>query len=150
MWLRLRNVEIKKAFVLSSARRIPDPYLLCESPRPISFLGTLIPFLLGDPRLLNLPRNWLSQPPVFSLGELYCQGKGESFSFRNCFLLLRAVVPKSLRQHSPNPRVEGLSPRGPKVVSWRRLQTSKEPGQAICDFTAFKQLQTNHVIQLQR
>ena len=35
MWLRLRNVEKTKMFVLSSLR-IPDPYLLFESLRPLS------------------------------------------------------------------------------------------------------------------
>ena len=36
MWLRLRNVEGGKKFVLSSFWRIPDPYLLLENPRPLS------------------------------------------------------------------------------------------------------------------
>ena len=47
MWLRLRNVEENKTFVLFFfSLRIPDPYLL-----------------LGDPWLLiNLPRNWLLKP----------------------------------------------------------------------------------------
>ena len=35
MWLRIRNVEKTKMFVLSSLR-IPDPYLLFESLRPLS------------------------------------------------------------------------------------------------------------------
>ena len=36
MRLRLRNVEKKKVFVLCSSLRIPDPYFLLESPKPLS------------------------------------------------------------------------------------------------------------------
>ena len=38
--LRLRNVEEKKMFVLSSSLRIRDPYLHFESPKSFLLLGT--------------------------------------------------------------------------------------------------------------
>ena len=39
MWLRLRNVEEKRTFVLASSLRTPDLYLLLENPRSLSLWG---------------------------------------------------------------------------------------------------------------
>lgn len=51
MWLRLRNAEWGKDVCLSSLFWGIPPHLLLENPRPF--------LLLGDLRLINLPRNWL-------------------------------------------------------------------------------------------
>ena len=55
MRLRLRNVEKKKVFVLCSSLRIPDPYFLLESPKPLSpLLGPRTSYQLAQELTLLL------------------------------------------------------------------------------------------------
>ena len=76
----------KKMFVLSSSLRIPDSFLL-----------------LGDPGLLNLPRNWLSQfSSVQSLSHVqlfatpWTAAYQVSLSITNCQSLLKLLSIESM------------------------------------------------------
>ena len=87
-------------FALSSSLRIPDPYLLLKNPRS--------PLSSGTPRLINLPRNWLSQQHtvkqpmgqkcvcvcVHPIGVCVMYTDGGIFVLRNWLMLLLQEILK--------------------------------------------------------